>query len=70
MKNIYGKIITYVISIIMICVSFIIPPQGIVDPSVLMSVGILVGSYELLFGTTIKSIHIDKTGVHIETHDK
>lgn len=62
------KFVTYAIAIIMMGISFWMPPTGAIDPSVLFGIGLLVGSYELLFGTSIKSLHIDKTGVHIETY--
>lgn len=63
-----GKIITYIIAVILIIASFILPPQGVVDPTVLCSVGLLIGGYEWLFGNNIKLISIDKEGIHIETH--
>lgn len=64
------KIFVYVISMILIIASFICPPTGEIDPSVLMGVGLLIGGYEWLFGHSIKSINIDKTGIHIETYKK
>lgn len=67
--DIIRKILVYIIAVVLIIASFILPPMGTVDPSVLMASGIIIGGYEWLFGHSIKSIHIDKTGIHIETHD-
>lgn len=64
------KIIVYSISVILILVSFYLPPVGVIHPSVLMAVGLLIGGYEWLFGHSIKSIDIDKNGIHIESFDK
>ena len=50
--------------------SFILPPTGQIDPSVLMGTSILIMGYEWLFGHSIKSVNIDKTGIHIETFHK
>lgn len=70
MKPETQKLIIYSIAISLIVISFFIPPTGVIDTSVLLGTGLLIGSYELLFGTSIKSISIDKTGLHIETHKK
>lgn len=64
------KLIVYTISVALIVTSFVLPPTGEIHPSVLMSVGLLIGGYEWLFGHSVKSVHIDKTGIHIETYDK
>lgn len=61
------KLATYSISVILIIVSFVLPPQGQIDSSVLMAVGLLIGGYEWLFGTSIRNIDIDKNGIHIES---
>ena len=68
--DILRKIVVYIIAVAVIITSFIIPPPGVVDPSALFAFGLIIGGYELLFGHSIKSVHIDKTGIHIETHDK
>lgn len=62
------KIFVYVISTVLIITSFILPPTGEIDPSVLLAVGLLIGGYEWLFGHSVKSVNIDKTGIHIETY--
>lgn len=64
------KIIVYIIATGLMTASFILPPTGQIDPSVLMGTGILIMGYEWLFGHSIKSVNIDKTGVHIETFNK
>lgn len=64
------KGIVYGISIILIIISFFMPPMGVIDPSVLIAVGILIAGHEWLYGHSIKSVNIDKTGIHIETHEK
>ena len=63
------KILTYFISIILLIAGFICPPVGIIHPSVLTASGILLGGYQLLFGKSIKSIHISKNGIDIETFE-
>lgn len=68
--DILKKIVVYIIAIALIITSFIVPPPGVVDPSALCSSALIIGGYEWLFGHSIKSVHIDKTGIHIETHDK
>lgn len=68
--DILRKIVVYIIAVALIITSFIIPPPGVVDPSALCAAGLIIGGYEWLFGHSIKSVHIDKTGIHIETHDK
>lgn len=64
------KIIVYCVAAGLMITSFILPPTGQIDPSVLMGTSILVASYEWLFGHSIKSINIDKTGIHIESFGK
>lgn len=64
-----GGILVYICAALLIIISFFLPPQGIVDPSAMCGAGILLGGWQLLFGHNIKSIHIDKTGIHIDTHD-
>lgn len=64
------KLIVYTISVILIIASFILPPLGVIDPTVLMAVGLLIGGYEWLFGHSIKSVNIDRNGIHIETFEK
>lgn len=64
------KLIVYTISVILIIASFILPPLGVIDPTVLMAVGLLIGGYEWLFGHSIKSVSIDRNGIHIETFEK
>lgn len=64
------KIIAYTISVLLMIISFILPPTGSIDPSVLMASGIVIFGYEFLFGKTIKKIDIDKEGIHMETFEK
>ena len=63
------KIISYFISVILLIAGFILPPAGVIHPSVLTASGILIGGYQLLFGKSIKSIHISKGGIDIETFE-
>ena len=63
------KVLTYFISVILLIAGFICPPVGIIHPSVLTASGILLGGYQLLFGKSIKSIHIGKGGIDIETFE-
>lgn len=70
LKESTKKIIVYCISTALIVASFLLPPLGVVDPSVLMATGLLIGGYEWLFGHSIKKIDIDSSGVHFETHEK
>lgn len=63
-------LITYGISVALMITSFFLPPLGIIDNSVLLAAGILIGGYQLMFGHSIKEINIDRNGIHIETHDK
>lgn len=60
------KIIIYMISVALIVVSFVLPPHGVIDNSVLFAVGILLAGYEVIFGISTKSIHISRDGIHIE----
>lgn len=62
--------IAYLVSIVLMVVSFYLPPQGTIDPSVLFAAGILIAGYQLIWGHSIKEINIDKSGIHIVTHDK
>ena len=64
------KIIAYFISALLIIVGFIMPPMGIIDNSVLIASGLLMGGYQLLFGDNIWSIHIDKSGIDINKQKK
>ena len=68
--DILKKIVVYIIAVALIITSFIVTPPGVVDPSSLCASALIIGGYEWLFGHSIKSVHIDKTGIHIETHDK
>lgn len=68
--DITRKILVYCVAGGLMIASFILPPTGQIDPSVLMGTSILIMGYELLFGHSIKSVNIDKTGVHIETFNK
>lgn len=71
MKNeLIRKCIVYGIAIILLVASFLLPPLGVIDNSVLMAVSIMIAGHEWIFGHSIKSIHIDKSGVHIETHQE
>lgn len=70
MKDTTRKLIVYGISVILMIVSFLLPPMGVIHPSVLMGVALLIGGHEWLFGNNIKEISIDKEGVHITTHSK
>lgn len=70
MNEITRKLIAYGISVALLIASFVIPPMGVIHPSVLMASSIIIAGYEWLFGHSIKSINIDKSGVHIETYDK
>ena len=63
------KIISYFISVILLIAGFILPPAGVIHPSVLTAAGILIGGYQLIFGKSIKSIHIGKGGIDIETFE-
>lgn len=64
------KIIVYGICVILVITSFILPPTGQIDPSVLMAISILLAGYEWIFGKTIKNIKIDKEGLNVETFEK
>ena len=64
------KIIVYCVAAGLMITSFILPPTGQIDPSVLMGTSILIMGYEWIFGHSIKSVNIDKTGIHIETFNK
>lgn len=64
------KIIIYGICVILVITSFILPPTGQIDPSVLMAISILLAGYEWIFGKTIKNIKIDKEGLNVETFEK
>lgn len=64
------KIIAYSIAVSLMVVSFFLPPQGVIDNSVLFASGIIIFGFEWLFGKTIKSISITKEGVKVETHNK
>lgn len=66
----YSGLIVYIIAIILIIVSFVLPPTGVIDNSVLLAVGILIGGYQMMFGNSIKEIKIDKEGVHIVNYEK
>ena len=59
------KIIAYFISALLIVAGFIMPPLGVIDNSVLIASGLLLGGYQLLFGDSVWSIHIDKNGIDI-----
>lgn len=65
----YSGWLSYLISIILLIVSFIIPPEGIIDSSVLMAVSILLAGHQLIFGSKIKEVTIDKNGFHMITKD-
>lgn len=67
-KNKIGLFV-YFIAVILIVAGFLLPPQGQIDPSVLIASGILIGGFQLLFGHSIKFIDINGSGIHIETHD-
>lgn len=69
-SEIYRKIFVYLIAVSLMVASFILPPEGQIDPSVLMGVSILIAGYEMLFGHSIKAVNIDRTGIHIETHNE
>lgn len=64
------KILAYAISIILMIISFVLPPTGKIDPSVLMASSLIIFGYEWLFGKTVKSINITKEGIKVETFDK
>lgn len=64
------KILAYTISVLLMIISFILPPTGSIDPSVLMGSGVIIFGYEWLFGKTIKTISITKEGVKVETFEK
>lgn len=64
------KLIAYSISVILMIVSFFLPPTGQIDPSVLMAASIIIGGYEWLFGSNIKSIEITKEGLRFEKEVK
>lgn len=67
MSDVIRKTLVYLLAAGLMVGSFFCPPQGIIDPSVLMGTSILVASYEWLFGHSIKTVDIDKSGIHIET---
>lgn len=69
-SDITRKILVYLVALGLIITSFFLPPTGQIDSSVLVGAGLLVGSYEWLFGTSIKSFRIDREGVHFETYPK
>lgn len=64
------KVISYAVAILLMIVSFFLPPMGVIDNSVLFAAGIIIFGYEWLFGKTVKSISISKEGVKVETFDK
>lgn len=64
------KVISYAVAILLMIVSFFIPPMGVIDNSVLFASGIIIFGYEWLFGKTVKSISITKEGIKVETFDK
>lgn len=68
-RNLIIKFIIYLIAVILIVVSFFLPPQGIIDPSALLGSGLIIFGWEWMFGTKIKSFTIDSSGIHVETHD-
>lgn len=66
----YSGWISYTISTILLIVSFIIPPTGEIDSSVLIAASLLIGGQQLIWGSKIKEIHFDKTGFHVVTKTK
>ena len=64
------KIFAYLVSVVLLVVAFFTPPQAVIDSSVYISVSIMIGGAALLFGKGIKSIHISKTGVEIESFEE
>lgn len=64
------KLIVYGIAVILMVVSFFLPPTGQIDPTVLMAASIIIGGYEWLFGSNIKSIEITKEGLKFEKEVK
>lgn len=60
------KAIAYFISLALIIIGFAMPPPAEIHPSVLTAVGIIIGGAELLFGSSIKEITVDKNGLHFE----
>lgn len=69
-KLIYGKICVYSISLALIIISFILPPKGQIDPTVIFSTGMMLGFFEIYFGNSIKHLQISKDGVDIEVDDE
>lgn len=66
----YGHVI-YFIAVCLIVSGFILPPAGIIHPSVLYAIGILLSGYQLIFGKSIKSITLSKErGLVIETFEE
>lgn len=68
LKNIV-KVSAYILSAVLLGVSFALPPQGIIDPSALQGTALLIFGAEWLFGNTVKSFTLDKDGLHFETHE-
>lgn len=68
-KTLWSKFIVYIIAVLLVVISFFLPPTGVIDPSALWGAAIIIAGYEILFGTKIKSFTIDSSGIHVETHD-
>lgn len=65
----YSGWLSYIVAIILMVVSFILPPEGVIDPSVLLGASILIAGQQLIWGNKIKEINLDKSGLHVVTKD-
>lgn len=61
--------ISYLVSLVLLVVSFFLPPTGSIDSSVLIAVSILIGGGQLIFGSSIKELHINKEGITVINKD-
>lgn len=57
---------SYIVSVVLCIVGFVWPPTAIIDGSVLIAVSVLIAGQQLLFGDSIKTLNIDKTGIHLD----
>lgn len=64
------KICAYSIAVLLMVISFFLPPQGVIDNSVLFASGIIIFGFEFCFGKTVKTFNITREGIKIETFDK
>lgn len=65
----YTGWIAYVIAILLLSISFFLPPEGVIDSSALIASSILLAGQQLIWGNKIKEFTIDKTGLHMINKD-